>query len=94
VKKTPAAIIFMVITYCCSALASDSGTGWVASGEWVSIDKHLFISLTGWTPGCINCCTTYSTSHHEYTGYYISKKSKKVIRVKFDNEPRIRYLSK
>lgn len=74
--------------------ARDIKSEWGASKDWVRIDKDLFLELSGWTRRCrSHCYPTSHTRHQEEIGFYINKKSKKIISVEADNNPGMRFLS-
>lgn len=92
-KKTTTLFTVMTLTISLLAQAKDQKNGWNASGDWTSISKTLFLDLAGWTSQCkTDCYPILYTYRMEEIGFYINKKTRKIVSVKRNNRPSIKYL--
>ena len=92
-KKITALFAVMTLTISLLAQAEDKKNGWNKSGDWIGISKTLFLELAGWTPQCeTDCYPILYTYRMEEIGFYINKKTKKIVSVKKNNTPSIQYL--
>lgn len=84
------------LTMCLLAIsvqANTIGAEWMPSKDWIRIDSALFIALSGWDRSCNKrCYTTVTTRHKEEVGYYINRRSKKIISIELNTDPRALFL--